>query len=138
MIAFPVIHTIIKVIGVAYLLYFAWCIAIAGDSKVESERKKPFTFIQAAAFQWVNPKAWVVFIGAIAAFTNQDSSLLLQIAFITFILLIAGLFSLNVWLWFGASMAKIIQTEKHRCYLNYSMALLLAISIVPMALSELG
>lgn len=135
--AYPVIHSLIKIIGIGYLLYLARCIAIAGGPRVESQHRKPFTFLQAAAFQWVNPKAWVVFIGAIAAFTTQGSGLLLQIVFIIFVMLIAGFTSLNIWLWFGASMANVIRTEKHRRLFNYSMALLLVLSILPMALSEL-
>lgn len=134
---YPLIHLVIKTIGILYLLYLAWCIARASRPKTTSGKKKPFTFFQAFAFQWVNPKAWVIFIGAIAAFTNPEIRILPQVIFIAVALLIAGLFAMSTWLWFGASMASFIQTDKHRHYFNYGMATLLVISIVPMALSEL-
>src|SRR5262245_46020938 len=63
----PVLYTLLRYIGAAYLLYLAWKIAGSGapDADSAEKRAKPFTFLQAAAFQWVNPKAWVMAIGAI-------------------------------------------------------------------------
>lgn len=135
---FPMLHTLIKALGITYLLYLAWQIANAGKIKNDNTAYKPLTFFQAAAFQWVNPKAWVVFVGAISAFTNTESPLAPQIAFIALCLLGAGLVSLNTWLWFGASMKQILQTDRHRHYFNISMASLLTISVIPMALSDFG
>ena len=135
---YPAIHLFIKIMGIIYLLYLAWRIAMVSGLGVADSNKRPFTFIQAAAFQWVNPKAWVVFIGAIAAFTNPESNLVPQITFIAVTLLVAGFVSLNIWLWLGTRMEPFIQKESHRRYFNISMAVLLVLSIVPMALSEIG
>lgn len=75
---FPVLHTVLKLIGVFYLLYLAYRVATAPTNKMESENKKPFTFIQAALFQWVNPKAWIMAIGAVVTFASASGNYFLQ------------------------------------------------------------
>ena len=65
----PVVYEVMKWAGVAYLLYLAWRIATAGvvsDAK-GSARGKPLTLWEAAAFQWINPKAWAM---AVSAFST--------------------------------------------------------------------
>ena len=68
---YPTIHQLIKIIGIIYLLFLAWKIANTANSTAGMHLKRPLTFIQAAAFQWLNPKAWVIGIGAIAHFTSM-------------------------------------------------------------------
>jgi len=69
----PVLHDALRYVGAAYLLYLAWKIAQSGAPQSrENAEAKPFTFLQAAAFQWVNPKAWIMAIGAITTYTPQD------------------------------------------------------------------
>ena len=65
----PALYTVLKYAGAAYLLYLAWKIANAGEMKDGVSRARPMTFLQAAAFQWVNPKAWVMAVGIIATYT---------------------------------------------------------------------
>ena len=84
--AFPVLHTGLKIAGGAYLLYLAWKIAMSRSLGGKGEAKaQPMRFIDAAAFQWVNPKAWVMAITAMAVYTNPDrpflSVLLISFAF---------------------------------------------------------
>ena len=69
----PALYTVLKYAGAAYLLYLAWKIANAGEMKDGVSRARPMTFLQAAAFQWVNPKAWVMAVGIIATYTPQAS-----------------------------------------------------------------
>ena len=69
----PALYTVLKHAGAAYLLYLAWKIANAGEMKDGVSRARPMTFLQAAAFQWVNPKAWVMAVGIIATYTPQAS-----------------------------------------------------------------
>lgn len=57
---YPLFHKTIKIIGITYLIYLALKIANTKRPNANEELKKPFTFIQAAAFQWVNPKAWAM------------------------------------------------------------------------------
>src|SRR5690606_12200729 len=66
----PLVYTVLKFAGGAYLLWIAWKI---GSSRSLSEAKsgaRPMSFIGAAAFQWVNPKAWVMAVTAMATYTN--------------------------------------------------------------------
>src|SRR2546430_96088 len=61
--AFPALYTILKFAGAAYLIYLAWLIARSGPAKASGTRDQPLTFLQAAAFQWVNAKALVMAVG---------------------------------------------------------------------------
>ncbi len=73
--AFPALHTGLKIAGGVYLLYLAWKIAMSRSLASKGEAKaRPMSFIEAAAFQWVNPKAWVMAITAMAVYTNPDAS----------------------------------------------------------------
>ena len=67
--SFSVIHHILKYAGATYLLYLAWKIATFSSFDKKGDRNKPFTFWQAVIFQWVNPKAWVITVGAITGFS---------------------------------------------------------------------
>lgn len=100
-IEYPRIHQVMKVVGVVYLCYLAWKIACAGNSKASDNIGAPFTFMQAAAFQWVNPKAWAIAAGAVAAFT-VSGRIMQSIAFITFTFLLAGFVCMGLWLALGA------------------------------------
>ena len=61
-----VLFTVIKFAGVAYLLYLAWKIATAAPATAQAATGRPMTFLQAAAFQWVNPKVWAGALSAMA------------------------------------------------------------------------
>ena len=70
--AFPLLHTVLRWGGTAYLCYLAWKIANSGEMDADGHKATPMTFLQAAAFQWVNPKAWIMAIGAIATYMPSD------------------------------------------------------------------
>ena len=77
LVAFPVLETVLKVAGGSYLLYLAWRIAMSRSmGKGEADAARPMRFLEAAAFQWVNPKAWVMAISAMALYTNADRPVL--------------------------------------------------------------
>src|SRR5215472_9311050 len=61
--AFPALHAALRYIGALYLLFLAWKIATAGRTDGATGRKKPLSFLQAASFQWVNPKGWIAATG---------------------------------------------------------------------------
>jgi threonine/homoserine/homoserine lactone efflux protein len=87
---YPLLHEVIKVLGVVYLLYLAWKIFTSSPTPTESVNSKPLSFIKAASFQWVNPKAWVMATGAISAFTSVSSDALVQVINIAFVFLIVA------------------------------------------------
>ena len=70
--AWPPLHTVLKFGGGAYLVWFGIRIAAARRAEAGEARGRPFNFVEAALFQWVNPKAWVCAVGAVAAFTRPD------------------------------------------------------------------
>ena len=81
---FPKLYDILKVLGLGYLLWMAWQIANSSGSMSNSneKRQKPFTFLQAGLFQWLNPKAWIMAITATSSFTTSSTHLFLQIMII--------------------------------------------------------
>ena len=69
--AYPVLYAVLKYAGAAYLLYLAWAIATSGPMEdTEGNTGRPMTFIEAALFQWVNPKGWVMAVGAMSAYAG--------------------------------------------------------------------
>jgi threonine/homoserine/homoserine lactone efflux protein len=130
-IAIPLIHTILKYISIVYLLYLAYRITLASSIGEVRGQAKPMTFLQAAGFQWVNGKAWVIALGAVTTYTMVDSTLPLQIVALTAISVVITLGSVSCWAFFGAFMRRYLQTEKRRRWFNYTMAALLVLSILP-------
>ncbi|MCI1230156.1 MAG: LysE family translocator, partial [Kerstersia gyiorum] len=63
---FPWFYDVLRYAGAAYLLYLAWRIATAGGMDDADQRGRPMTLLEALLFQWVNPKAWIMVVGAIA------------------------------------------------------------------------
>lgn len=134
---YPSFHQAIKILGVSYLLYLAWKIANTKSANTGSNLQKPLTFFQAAAFQWVNPKAWVIAIGAIATFTTHGN-ISTQIIFIIFACFLASLLCMGIWLVIGASLQTLIERPRQFQLLNIAMAFVLIVSIIPMLLTELS
>jgi threonine/homoserine/homoserine lactone efflux protein len=130
-IAVPSIHTVLKYVCVLYLLYLAWRIAMASAMREASRAIRPWTFVQAAAFQWVNGKGWVVALSAVTTYTVVNSTLPLQVLALSAIALIITVASVCVWTLFGSLLRQSLHTERRRRWFNYSMAALLVASIIP-------
>lgn len=128
---YPLLHEGIKIFGVLYLLYLAWKIANANANMGGKQRSKPFGFLQAVLFQWVNPKGWIMATSAIAAYTSSGEGIYLQVLLVSLVFFIAGVPSMCLWLFFGASLKKILKTGRHQLIFNISMALLLVLSVTP-------
>ncbi len=130
---YPFIFSILKIVGILYLFWMAYKIATSSDAyDVEKSNKtKPFTFFQAAAFQWVNPKAWIMAITAISVFVTSKENSLIQVFIIAFIYLLSGVISTNSWALGGVLLKKVIKNEKSVKRFNITMAILLVASIVP-------
>lgn len=127
----PRLHTLLKYAGAAYLLYLAWRIARADAASGNPGRTKPISFVEAALFTWINPKSWVITMGALAAFTTVGGHVVLQTSVIASVLAIACLASLVLWAGFGVTIARILGDSRARMAFNWSMAGLLALSLVP-------
>jgi threonine/homoserine/homoserine lactone efflux protein len=134
---YPIIYSVLKIVGVLYMLWLAWKIANSGPVGEGREVGKPMTFWQAAAFQWVNPKAWAMVVGAIAAYTvpeNYTASLLI----ITLIYALTGTPGSLVWAAFGAGMRNFLRDPAKVRWFNIGMALLLVASLYPAVMDLVG
>jgi threonine/homoserine/homoserine lactone efflux protein len=127
----PQTHTVLKYVCIVYLLYLAWKIATASAASGTRKTAKPLTFLQAAAFQWVNGKGWVVALSAVTTYTVVNATLPLQIVALSAIALLITLGSVCTWTIFGAMLRQYLHTERRRRWFNYSMATLLAASVLP-------
>jgi threonine/homoserine/homoserine lactone efflux protein len=123
-------HQLLKYVGSAYLLYLAYRVAVAGRTEDSAGIAKPFTFLQAAAFQWVNPKAWLMVIGAISTFTTVGGDPLMEVLVITIIFGLMTLPSVGLWALFGVAIRRLLRSNAALHVFNLTMALLLAASVV--------
>lgn len=126
----PVLYTVLKYVGALYLLYLAWAIAHAGGAANTDAPGRPFTFLQAATFQWVNPKAWIMVVGAIATYTPQQG-FLANLVLVTLSFGIVGLPCIAVWAYAGSALRRVLRTPRAIRLFNTLMALLLLASLYP-------
>ncbi len=131
--AAPGLYDALKWMGAAYMLWLAWRIANAGPVQAgEAARGQPMTFLAAAAFQWVNPKAWVMAVTAVATYSVPDR-------FGLSVLLVAGVFglvglpSIGLWAACGLALRRLLADPRHVALFNRAMALLLVASLWPLA-----
>jgi threonine/homoserine/homoserine lactone efflux protein len=128
---FPLLYTILKVAGGAYLAYLAYKIAISRSLSEVDGKARPMTFLEAAAFQWVNPKAWVMAVTAMATYTSPDAYfatvLIVSIAFA-----LVNIPSVSSWAAFGQMMRGWLTDPVRLKWFNISMAILLVASLWPM------
>jgi threonine/homoserine/homoserine lactone efflux protein len=127
----PRLHAVLRYAGAAYLLHLAWRIAQAGGGAAIEARARPFTLVEAALFTWVNPKAWVMALGALAAYTTTTGDKAVEIAVITAILSAFCLGSLLLWGGFGAAIGRFLGHPHVRAVFNRTMAALLVLSLLP-------
>ena len=129
---YPWLYNVLKVVGIAYLLWMAWKIATSNSTmSTNDEVKKPFTFVQAVLFQWVNPKAWVMVITAMGSFITSTQQAFLQVVIIALTYLCIGLLSTNFWALGGVYLQRFISNEKRVRVFNILMALLIVFSVFP-------
>ena len=127
--AVPQAKLVMKGAAVVYMLWLAWKMAHASAPGEGRAGGKPLTFLQAAAFQWVNPKAWAMAIGAMAAYAADGGWM--RVA------LVAGLFALInfpsvlLWAWAGQAMRVFLQVPSRLRVFNWTMAALLVASLWP-------
>jgi len=132
LLAHPLALQVLKWGGAAMLCWMAWRIATAGHD--EAATNAPTGFLGVAAFQWVNPKGWLVGVAAIATFLDRRTGgALAQAVTFAILFMLAALPSCLPWLAFGAALQRFLRTPRARRLLNCAMAALLAASTIPMA-----
>jgi threonine/homoserine/homoserine lactone efflux protein len=134
-IAYPVLQTILKYAGVAYLIYLAAAISMSGPvASGQDNRRGPMTFWGAAMFQWINVKGWVMVIGTITAYAGIASfpwNIVIQVT----LSLLLGVVACSAWALFGSALRPILTRPKAVRAFNVVMAVLLLASLYPV-LSE--
>jgi threonine/homoserine/homoserine lactone efflux protein len=130
-IAYPILQTILKYAGVAYLVYLAWAIAISEPPSADQDRSgRPMTFWGAAMFQWVNAKGWVMVIGTITAYA-AIAAYPWNIAIQVGLSLILGILSCTAWALFGTALRPVLTSRRAVRTFNIVMAVLLLASLYP-------
>ena len=130
-VAYPVLQTILKYAGAAYLVYLAAMIAMAEPVKPgEDSGRRPMTFWGAALFQWVNVKGWVMVIGTITAYAGI-ARFPWNIAIQVVLCLVLGVVSTSVWTLSGSSLRTLMTSPRAVRVFNIVMAALLLASLIP-------
>src|SRR5882724_400262 len=130
-ITYPVLQTILKYAGAAYLIYLAAAIAISGPvAHGQDNRRGPMTFWGAAMFQWINVKGWVMVIGTITAYA-AIASFPWNIVIQTAITLIVGTLATVTWALFGSALRPVLTSPRAVRAFNIVMAVLLLASLYP-------
>ncbi|MGG2098285.1 LysE family translocator [Acinetobacter haemolyticus] len=125
----PLLYEILKIIGISYLLYLAYKIYRAGSIKTDTKVDKPLSFTGAALFQWVNPKAWIMAMGAITTYSSANSRLV-EFVFIGVIFGLVSIPSVGVWAYMGEKLKMIVNHPRKVQLFNTVMALLLVASVI--------
>jgi threonine/homoserine/homoserine lactone efflux protein len=128
---YPAIYTALKYAGAAYLLHLAWQIAISGPIEEDgAEDGRPISFLQAAAFQWLNPKGWVMAVGAVSAYAAV-AAFPYNVLLMAFLFGSLGVLSSGTWLGFGSGLKRLLTSPRAVRAVNVTMALLLVASLWP-------
>jgi len=127
---FPLSYDILKVLSIVYLVYLAFKIATStGNLEQKSSNSTPFTFVQAALFQWVNPKAWTMALTSISIYAPSKS--LTAVLLVAIVFGIVNLPCISSWIMLGQKIQVILTDQKRLRVFNITMALLLILSLYP-------
>jgi threonine/homoserine/homoserine lactone efflux protein len=129
--AYPIVYAVLKYAGAAYLLYLAWQIATAGPVEgSDAVAGRPMRFLEAAAFQWLNPKGWVMAVGAVSTYAAV-STFPFNVVLMAFLFGSLGVLSSATWLGFGTGLKRLLTSPRAVRAVNIAMALLLVASLWP-------
>lgn len=129
---FPWMHDILMIVSVTYMLWLAWRIANAGQPKDGTRSARPLSFLEAAAFQWVNPKAWAMALTAVTVYapgTGWTSVLVVALVFGAI-----NLPTVSSWCILGVRIRDFLNSEARLKLFNRTMAVLLIGSLIPMVI----
>lgn len=130
--AWPAFHGVLKWVSFAWLLALAWKVARAGTAPNDiGEKARPPSFVALLMFQWVNPKAWIMAVGAIALFVPVGADSLVPVFRVLLAFLLAGAPCGLAWALFGAWMARFLTEPRRVRAFNIVMAVLLVLSMLP-------
>ena len=127
----PALQSTLAWVGAAYLLYLGWQMLGHGETQAR-EAHRPVTFMQAALFQFLNPKAWIMTITAATLFLPHGLGPLLSGAYMAGVMEGIGVPCMMVWALFGTSLRHFIGAPRGRMTFNIAMALALGATAIMM------
>ncbi|HWR04780.1 MAG TPA: LysE family translocator [Humidesulfovibrio sp.] len=137
--AVPGLYSTLRALGVAYMFYLAWRIGTStppaqaeAASPASQAAGRPMTFLEASAFQWVNPKAVMMCLTAASTYAPPDKPIL-GAFLVTGVFFVAGMPCVALWVLLGRVMRGLLQDRRRLQAFNWAMAVLLAASVAPMA-----
>ena len=129
--AYPAFYDVLRVVAVLYMLWLAWRIATADGLGEVSGAARPMSFLEAVAFQWINPKAWAMALGATAAFVTPEA-FLAGVTIVTIVFAAVNLPCIASWAGFGVVLRRFLDRPGAMRAFNVTMAVLLVASLYPM------
>ena len=130
----PWLYNVLKVISVLFLLYLAWRIGSAGRTKTK-DKDRPLSFIQAASFQLVNPKAITVIISSVTAYTSTAENVGAEVTMLLVVFATVTICATCTWAIFGTAIAHLLNSQTRLRQFNITMALVLTASLLPSILA---
>jgi threonine/homoserine/homoserine lactone efflux protein len=130
----PLFFLLMKISGAVYMLYLAFRIATSSNVEAAETGSRPMTFLEAALFQWVNPKAWVMAVTAMSVYT-QEGNYWFNVAVVVLVFVLVNVPSVSCWAGFGHLLSRWLADPWRRKIFNYSMAAGLVLSLWPMVLA---
>ena len=126
---FPLAHQVLTWVSVAYLLWLSWKIATAKMPDTRAHSGRPMSFLQAALFQWVNPKAWAFGLSIITIYVPVAGFAPLLLAAI--VVAVMAFPSVTLWTVMGGQMSRFLTNPRRLRAFNITMAILLLGSLIP-------
>jgi threonine/homoserine/homoserine lactone efflux protein len=127
--AVPALAILLKVLSLGYLLWLAARIATAAPVEDRGAHGRPMTVLQAASFQWVNPKAWAMCLSAVTLYAPDRS--LLSVATVSVAFALVSFPAISLWAWLGTMVRQWLSNATRLRVFNITMAALLVASLYP-------
>lgn len=129
---YPSLHLMLKVLGSLYLLWLAWKVATASYQKLETDvaPARPIRLYQGWLLQFLNPKAWLMALGAVASFSLEGARYHGSVVAISGGLLLVNLVSGVIWLGFGSVIGRLLRSRRAWFTFNLSMGILTAACVL--------
>jgi threonine/homoserine/homoserine lactone efflux protein len=129
----PELQAVLRWAGAAYLVYLGWRLLRAGEASA-SQAPRPVTFIEAALFQFLNPKAWVMTLTAATLFLPRELGLLMACVYMVAVMAVINLPCIAIWALFGSSLRGLLARPAGRVTFNIIMAVALAVTGIAMVM----
>lgn len=130
---YPAAFSALKIVSVVYMVFLAWKIASATTFSQARQTGTPLTFLQAALFQWVNPKAWAMALTATSLYAPSQT--MIAIALVALVFGAVNLPSVSMWVILGQQMRRVLTNGSRLRIFNIVMSVLLISSLYPILYS---